>query len=31
MTDRHPDLFGGVYPDAPGYRATDTSQAAAKT
>ena len=27
----HPDLFGGVYPDAPGYRATDTSQAAAET
>lgn len=27
---RHPDLFGGVYPDAPGYRATDTSQAAAE-
>lgn len=28
--ERHPDLFGGVYPDAPGYRATDTSQAAAE-
>lgn len=28
--DRHPDLFGGVYPDAPGYRATDTSEAAAE-
>lgn len=27
---RHPDLFGGVYPYAPGYRATDTSQAAAE-
>lgn len=26
----HPDLFGGVYPDAPGYRATDTSRAAAE-
>lgn len=30
MTDRNLDLFGGVYPDAPGYRATDTSQAAAE-
>jgi len=28
--DRHPDMFGGVYPDAPGYRSTDTSQAAAE-
>lgn len=26
---RHPDLFGGVYPDAPGYRDTDTSKDAA--
>lgn len=26
---RHPDLFGGVYPDAPGYRNTDTSRDAA--
>lgn len=24
------DLFGGVYPDAPGYRRTDTSRAAAE-
>lgn len=30
MTDRNLDLFGGVYPDAPGYRATDTSEAAAE-
>lgn len=30
MTDRHPDLFGGVYPDAPGYRDTDTSKDAAE-
>lgn len=27
---QHPDIFGGVYPEAPGYRATDTSQAAAE-
>ena len=26
---RHPDLFAGSYPDAPGYRNTDTSRAAA--
>ena len=30
MTARHPDLFGEVYPASPGYRATDTSQAAAE-
>lgn len=30
MTTRHPDLFGEVYPTSPGYRATDTSQAAAE-
>jgi hypothetical protein len=30
MTTRHPDLFGDVYPSVPGYRATDTSQAAAE-
>lgn len=27
---QHPDIFGGVYPEAPGYRDTDTSQAAAE-
>lgn len=27
---RHPDLFGGVYPNAPGYRNTDTSRDAAE-
>lgn len=28
--ERNLDLFGGVYPDAPGYRPTDTSEAAAE-
>lgn len=27
---RHPDLFGGVYPETPGHRDTDTSRAAAE-
>lgn len=29
MTEPHPDLFGG-YPDAPGWKRTDTSRDAAK-
>lgn len=28
---RHPDLFGGVYPDAPGHRGVATSIAAAES
>lgn len=27
---RHPDLFGGVYPDAAGHRGVDTSVSAAE-
>lgn len=30
MTDRNLDLFGEVYPASPGFRHTDTSQAAAE-